>query len=464
MIPIAAKLKRFLTSHRVDYRLYCHPRSTDLHACAKKHNIPEEMFAQTVVLKAKQQYFVIVMPLSHQCDFESLNRQFKTEVYLASHFEADRLFFDCEPLSHPPIAGVYGLPVYIDTALLKPSVIYFEAGSHTSLMRLAKSDFCYLTAGATWGVFSKPAERCTRPNNIKSDKADLQTGPTSDKAWCMPDIAQKIVEISKDVNSTVDCLITLLQQDPLVNQTVESLKKVEQMHRVSELDPGLQKWLTFDTISHVTMPAKDQAKRDEPIQYEPYGALGLPSLWQHAKLSAALCARLAHEMCFVEKVDAQLCYIGALFQNTGFFCIAQLYPPEYRLLNRWFSIKAQQSITLLESRLIGLGGAQHLMRKGHERIGYWIMHDWNMPLPVQIMVKHHHNARFAGKFSPYVQLLLLVNQVLRAHRIGEGERSMSLSGLSLEQQTLCTQIVESELEKLKALQHAPQTPQKKVSW
>lgn len=418
MIPIAARLKRFLSSHRVDYRLYCHPRTYDLKDCAKKHGISEQAFAKAIVLKDSKHYFVAVLPLRCDIDFTRLNRLLKRDVYKVSDTEADRLFTDCEPLSHPPVATPYALPVIIDSQLLSNKEIYFEAGSHAAVIKLDRSDFCYVMADATWGRFGQSGrdsqEGCQ--NQQKYSKRDLDK-PQSDQETVLPTVVRKIVSLSENIVSSPDELVSLFKQDLHIALTLQSYQQAHQEKNDADLDPTLKRLLSFDSVSHTTLDCAHL----QMSQMAQGGPLGLDRLWRHAKCCAHLCHQLAQQEPYFANIDPQTAYLGGLLHNLGLIFIGHMYAPEYKLLNRWFTLQPNAQIKSLESRLLGLGNAQRLLASGHDRIGFWILHHWGVPLPVQKMAKHHHNIHYSGCYLPYVRLVMLVNKLLRDNHLGEGQ-------------------------------------------
>lgn len=431
MTPIAAKLKRFLLSHRVDYRLYCHPRTYNLEDCAKKHSISGSAFAKAIVVKDKKNYWVVVIPLHCEIDFAKLNSLLKREVYVVSDKEADKLFDDCEPLSHPPLGSAYHLAIVVDTKLLNNKTIFFEAGSHAGVIGLEKSDFCYLMADATWGQFSHPAqdERIKlklKRNALLSAKDAIQKQMNAVRPpHFLPEIVNQIIVLSHQPDGSPEKLMEILKNDHRVSAVLQEYNEqriqIEKQALVS-INPSLKKslkhWLDFSAVSHVVLDLSSHSQ----FKIDAEGPLGLQAFWTHATFCAKLCSQIAQDPMLSVSVDPFLCYLGGLLHNFGILFIGHLYTPEFRLLNRWFSAQPNESIKQLERRLVGLGGAQQLISRGHDKIGSWVMRYWGMPNEVQMMAKHHHTIHYAAKHHDYVSILLLANTVLRDHGIGEGEK------------------------------------------
>ncbi|MGE4350141.1 MAG: HDOD domain-containing protein [Candidatus Berkiella sp.] len=434
MTPIAAKLKRFLLSHRVDYRLYCHSRTYRLEECAKKHGISASAFSKTIIVKDKKNYWGVVLPLHCEIDFPKLNNLLKREVYVVCHEEADKLFDDCEPLSHPPLGSAYHLDMVVDTNLLNNKTIFFEAGSHASIIGLEKSDFCYLMADATWGQFSRPIpdmQTSVKRNAVLSEKNIMQRESKAVKSpHAFPEIVNQVIVLSHQLDASPEKLMEILKNDRRVSAVLQGYNE-QRVHiekqALASVNPSLKKslkhWLDFSAVSHIVFDSSVKGiSSHSQFKIDAEGPLGLQAFWKHATYCAKLCSQIAQDQSLSVSVDPFLCYLGGLLHNFGLLFIGHLYTPEFRLLNRWFGAHPNESIKQLEKRLIGLGGAQQLMSRGHDKIGAWVMRYWGMPSEVQLMAKHHHALHYDAKHHGYVNILLLANTVLREHGIGEGEK------------------------------------------
>ncbi len=443
MSHVAAVLKRFIISHKVDYRLYCHSRVTSLSEAAQIHNIAEATIARSVVLKDAKGYMLAVLPLNTQIDCQLLNKTLRRELYIIKGCEADRLFRDCEPFAHPPIAVPYGIPIIVDIKLLEHAFIYIEPGSHTSLLRIESSDFHYLMANATWAKFAKPLENgnygsyvCGQGEAVTHEQLDKQINGMNPLPT-LPKIAYDIVQLSKENINQPEKLLALLNTDASMVQVLQQYQTITCAQPASA---SVKHILNFDTISHVVLGTATHKR----LEIADEGVLGAKSFWQHAVLSAKLMYLIAKDIKVDLKLDPAICYLGGLLHNFGFLFISNLYQPEFKLLNRWLSVEqknsSKTSIRVLERRLLGLGGAQKLLCSGHARIGSWLMRHWAMPQDVQMMVEHHHNPNYTGVGQNYVVLLVLVNHILRKNGIGEGDflshhdeqRLLGLLGLSPE--------------------------------
>ena len=63
------------------------------------------------------------------------------KVQLASEMEFKDRFPDCEVGAMPPFGNLYDMEVYVAESLTDDEEIYFNAGTHTELIRMFYADF-----------------------------------------------------------------------------------------------------------------------------------------------------------------------------------------------------------------------------------------------------------------------------------------------------------------------------------
>jgi Ala-tRNA(Pro) deacylase len=55
--------------------------------------------------------------------------------------ELNRLFPDCELGAMPPMGNLYGMAVYLDSAMAAEDVITFNAGTHRDVVHMKTAEF-----------------------------------------------------------------------------------------------------------------------------------------------------------------------------------------------------------------------------------------------------------------------------------------------------------------------------------
>ncbi|MEK6712290.1 MAG: YbaK/EbsC family protein [Nitrospinota bacterium] len=136
------KLKEFLDSHGIKYRIISHSPAFTAQEVAASAHIPGKELAKVVMIKVGGKMAMAVLPASYRVEFRLLKELTGSEsVELASEKEFKDLFPECEPGAMPPFGNLYGMDVFAADILAEDEEIAFNAGTHSELLRLAYADF-----------------------------------------------------------------------------------------------------------------------------------------------------------------------------------------------------------------------------------------------------------------------------------------------------------------------------------
>ncbi len=473
-MALAAKVKHFLDSHHVSYRVLQHQRTATLEEAVRVLGIDPRQVVQAVLLKDRLNVELAVFPLGHQIDLMHLFRQTGRLFGILSNKDSDKFFKDCEPSSRPPFGKAYDISLILDKKLADMEQIYFEAGSHTALIQITKDDFQFLTAGEPYLSFVVPCELQSislavgvlqstsfekHTNEIENKYTfDLLTN-NSIQEWhnsqiginvpSLPPIARQILEIANNPSDeAVLALSNLISKDAIIHAHVLAAARhyLEEgkNETVSSLQEVITEILGFKMVSHIALGIT--AGRVFRIPEE--GVLGLQGFWRHALYSAMLAKKIAEKVPISVELDPHLSYLMGFFHNFGYLLLGHLFPPEFRLLNRWLLRYPKIPIEALEKRLLGMGQAMSIVGNGHAQLGAWLMQYWGMPESIVAVTRSHHAVNHEGVYAGYIVLLQLTNQLLRASGLGDGqsgklnEKWLQQLGLSACQVEECVKVVQ----------------------
>ncbi len=154
-MSMANSLRDYLENQGTQYHLVRHPRTfTSMETAAAAH-VAGDKLAKSVVLEAKDEYVMAVIPSTHRLRSETLRARFGHPFDLVTETDIGRLFKDCELGSVPALGQAYGMKVAVDETLLDLDEIYFESGDHTQLVHMSGQDFRALMAQAPSGQFGQ---------------------------------------------------------------------------------------------------------------------------------------------------------------------------------------------------------------------------------------------------------------------------------------------------------------------
>ena len=154
-MAIAMKLKEYLDHEHVKYDVIDHPyTSTSLHTARRAH-IPGGKIAKAVLLHDDAGYVLAVVPATHKVQLGKLHKSFHRYLILADENDIHEVFDDCSIGAIPPVGKAYNMDVIYDDSLNDCDDIYFEAGDHTSLVRVSRDDFRTLLDKVPHGMISR---------------------------------------------------------------------------------------------------------------------------------------------------------------------------------------------------------------------------------------------------------------------------------------------------------------------
>ena len=141
-MAIPEKLRLFLDQGRVEYTHTVHPLAFTAREVASAEHIPAREVAKVVVVWGDHCFAMLVLPASMVVDFQELRTNLGlSHVRLATETELGQLFPDCDLGAMPPFGLLYGMPMYLDGAVLRDEHIAFNAGTHRDVIHMRMEDY-----------------------------------------------------------------------------------------------------------------------------------------------------------------------------------------------------------------------------------------------------------------------------------------------------------------------------------
>ena len=136
------RLESYLREQGVGFEVQEHRTAFTAQQVAASEHVPGRAVAKVVIARAEGDLVMLVLPAPSMVDLGKVADLLgKEEVSLASEGEFAATFPDCEPGAMPPFGNLYGVPVYVDSAMGRSEHIVFQAGSHTLTMSVPYADF-----------------------------------------------------------------------------------------------------------------------------------------------------------------------------------------------------------------------------------------------------------------------------------------------------------------------------------
>jgi Ala-tRNA(Pro) deacylase len=144
-MPILRRLKELFDDAKVSYEVYNHPLAYTAQEIAARQHFSGKEMAKVVMIEVDDRLIMGVIPGSQKINLNTVKASLGAkQVRLATEDEFISRFPECEIGAMPPFGHLFGLPVFVDPALEKDDVIYFNAGNHVQTVRLSYKDFARL--------------------------------------------------------------------------------------------------------------------------------------------------------------------------------------------------------------------------------------------------------------------------------------------------------------------------------
>lgn len=143
------RLEAYLREQGVPFQTQHHPIAFTAQEVAASEHVPGRMVVKIVMVLANGKPVMLALRATDRVELRKLTAVLGVaEVRLAEEREFGALFPDCELGAMPPFGNLYGVPVYVDSALTEDETIVFQAGTHTDTMSLRYADFARLVQPA----------------------------------------------------------------------------------------------------------------------------------------------------------------------------------------------------------------------------------------------------------------------------------------------------------------------------
>ncbi len=141
-MSIAKRIKEYLEANEIPYIHCTHRLAYTAQEVAAAQHVPGREMAKTLVLKADNQYLMVVLPAVMKLDMKAVREELPFKhVDLASEKEFTTLFPDSETGAMAPFGQLYNLAVYADRSLTTNDEIVFNAGTHIDTIRIKYKAF-----------------------------------------------------------------------------------------------------------------------------------------------------------------------------------------------------------------------------------------------------------------------------------------------------------------------------------
>jgi len=234
---------------------------------------------------------------------------------------------------------------------------------------------------------------------------------STEKLPAMPDVAQSLLRLNTNPNSSINDLIEIIELDPsIAAQIMRYAKSALYGYRgeIPSLSYAIKVVLGYNSTIDIALGLSLGKSFSIPDN----GPMGLYPFWQHSIYSAALVQRLIQIMPRQHQPLQGIGFLCGLLHNFGVLLVAHTFKAESKQLQQAIENDTDTPRIDIERQILGVD---------HMEIGTWLMRKWNLETEIQVAVAEHHNEHYRGIHAAYAKLTLIADRLLKRHDIGDAE-------------------------------------------
>lgn len=349
-------------------------------------------------------YLILITRAEDHPDLHQLSQLLKQPVkIIETNIGPERL----QALSAlPPLPNLLQLKGIIDPEVLTLQQITFDSLDPDYAIKCSITDLKRLLKPAikTARIVSESKEMISLGSRI------IDSIRQGDSLPPMPDIAQRVMQLSHQPYAGANQLAALLERDPSLATLIiryANSPLYAPLDPITDLNRAIMT-LGFDFVTHLALGLSIGQSLQMPKQ----GALGALNFWKHALATATLTKVLIETIDFDKRPLSGTGYLAGLLHNIGQLYLGHRYPLIHKKLNQSYEKLPDMPLHDLENLQIGIN---------HTDIGAALFEAWKMPVELTETVAHHHDPHYPGE-SLYPPLVYVATALLaREFSLGDGE-------------------------------------------
>ena len=141
-MPLLEKLRLFLDKNQAEYTHTVHSIAYTAREVALAEHLRAREVAKVVVVHGDKGYHMLILPANKLVYFHEVRIALGlSHARMVPETELNRLFPDCELGAMPALGNLYGMAVYLDSAMAAENMITFNAGTHRDVVHMRTAEF-----------------------------------------------------------------------------------------------------------------------------------------------------------------------------------------------------------------------------------------------------------------------------------------------------------------------------------
>ena len=151
---ISDSVRRYFKKNAIKYSVVSHDATATLEEAADAVGAPYSNMMRAVVLTDGEKHYMSILPVTHVLDFKTLKQDLGSEMQVARYHTFADKFNCCSHGCIPPVGSVFEMTVLVDSSIADLEEVFFEAGSHTDVVKMSGRQYMSLLEGANFGHYA----------------------------------------------------------------------------------------------------------------------------------------------------------------------------------------------------------------------------------------------------------------------------------------------------------------------
>lgn len=381
-----------------------------------------ETTVRSVILRDGLGKVQILYPSNCMLDLSNLNQQLVRQLRATTEEDLQSFYAQHQLESVPGLPSLGGFPTVVDERLLKAQSLLLESGINGQFLEIDQADFQQVTNNSTTLDFCIPIADLESSGPAQDEEdifgavksfTSLRIQQRLEETLELPPLpatAQRIIQLRADPNADISELSTIVETDPSLAAQVVSWAASPYYSapgKIKSIHDAIVRVLGFDMVLNLALGLALGKTLKFPKDYPN----GVNSYWHDAVFTAAAIENLVTAIPQDKRPSFGLSYLSGLLNNFGFLILAEVFPPQFELLNRFAEVNPHIPTNMLE---------QHVMHVTREQLASWLMKTWQMPSEVTTALRYQNYPSYDGEHNEYAKLLFVAKAKLRGNNIGSG--------------------------------------------
>lgn len=407
-MTIAAAVDALLRRHQVNY-----------HIADPLFEAPPEgaQRVRSALLGHGSQLLHVLFPADHLLDLQALR---SAQGLSWQPLSQRRMELLCRPLAlgwPPALPGVLGVPVAVESDLLRCSSLWLEMGGEQ----------CVQLDGAAFRRLLGEADtlHCSLPLVEQGEEAAASAGSEEVISMTtrrirqrleetldlpsMPVTAQRIIQLHALPDADARDLVEIVETDPsLAAQVVgwAASPYYAAPGPIRSVHDAIVRVLGFELVMNLALGIALGRALTSPTEQ----AEGFTPYWEQAVFGATAVEALLATLPSQSRPPQGLAYLSGLLHNLGYLLLAELFPPQFQELCRLQAVNPHVHHSHIERHLLGLT---------RDQLASWLAQYWGLPSPLPTALLHQNHPHYRGPDHSFSLLVFVAMRLLRLNGIGD---------------------------------------------